>query len=1425
MSQWNLSVQLTGQGSDLKATLRDGAKEARKLKDAVNDARQAITALRAETANPITVRLAIDGANLRRDVDAALSAAGDGQGITIPLRVDGGNLRSEVDAALAAAGGGQGITVPLRVDGDSLRDEVNAALTTAGSGQGMAVNLALTDTMQLRRDVQNAVRWAAWGHRIEIPIGLRDPNALRRDVTAAVRRASLNQTIRIRTTTDTSALRGGGSTGGAGAAAGAAGGLGEALTGLLTLAPAAIPLIAGLAANLAPVVAQFGTAGVAGAAFGLAIAGQIGPLGEAADAQKKYEDAVTQYGKSSKQAREAAQAYRIQIASLPPATQKAAAALSILKSDFGDWSDDMSEFTMDPVTRGMSVIGELLPHLSPEVKSFSAELGRLVDVAGGAVQTPGFDAMSDRFADFSASTLRDITNGVIHFMRVVGEGGEMTGPLGSFIDYARENGPEARQALSALADAVSTLVEGAAQAGPGMLALVTAILKLVAAMPPELVAVILQVAAALKLIALAGAGYSAVSGAVTTLSGRLTTLRATSTAAGGGIVGLRAALASLSTGAKIGLAAAAVGALVLVLHELSDNKPAVEVDALSTSLNTLLSTGKVTGALKSNFREMSESIAMVSKGASDNKLAQMTSDFGAWVGIAKGPSISTARENVDAWDKSMAQLVKSGHPKEAAAQYNLLKNAWKAGGGDMDRLKGSTNDYNDALADQKFEAQMAADSMGIFGEQAQQVQADLAAQKSAADGLIQSLQALNEVNRAGGSAMAAFEQSIDDVKEAVGKHATALKMANGELNLGSEGAREAEKALSTLAANTDAATTAAIEQGKSWEHVNGIYKRGRQAFIDSADAMGLTKAQAKALADAYIDIPDSKTTLLKMQAEDATRDLKSFNAALAASPGSKSVTLKTLSTAAEKILESFGYKVKRLPDGSVTVTAKTGQALSGVRDIAGAIAALQNRTVTITTIRRTIATSNVSTRPGGGEGGESKYADGAIVDYYAQGGIQRGGVRHFAAGSENHVAQIAPAGSWRVWGEPETGGEAYVPFAMSKRPRSRKIAEETVRRLGGDPNGIDWYASGGGMDFNYQSTGGQASKYTISGLISASNDKKGNFSLAIFTAKLKSSNNALSAWRKDLATVASRAGQDVADALAEMGDDGIALTKKMAHGSNAYIKSMTKELENLAAASKASLGEYTSQLKDAVKDQTTFQNNLAKLAGQGYGDLATRLAAQGDQAAEELAASAVRDPKKAKSANSASKSANNALTSEQIEQLVAIIAAVTTSKTGIHNVAATTGLGEDDIITVGNKAKAQIKSSLGSRSTTFLSDLGKANRGMAYADGGIRSGIYATQNGAVTFAEPSTGGEAFIPLGGSKRRSALPVLGDVAARFGLGLTDAGAGRPVVIVQGGDTVTIPVTAVRTGASASDIGSQVGRSYRRARRGGVASRAGS
>jgi phage tail tape measure protein, TP901 family, core region len=451
-------------------------------------------------------------------------------------------------------------------------------------------------------------------------------------------------------------------------------------------------------------------------------------------------------------------------------------------------------------------------------------------------------------------------------------------------------------------------------------------------------------------------------------------------------------------------------------------------------------------------------------------------------------------------------------------------------------------------------------------------------------------------------------------------------------------------------------------------------------------------------------------------------------------------------------------------------------------------------------------------------------ADGSMLSFYAGGGLR-----------ERHVAQVAPRGAWRVWAEPETGGEAYIPLAASKRARSKEILGQVAHRFGAT---VQYHADGGLSNWLYTPAGGMDGVISLSSIASDSMNKNGTaLDLGKFSKNLHKSVVEAQRWRKDLSTVARRAGQDVADALEAMGSEGISLTHKMATGSSKYLKSMSADLKKLAEAAKASLSDYTSQLGGATKQTSEFQRNLAKLAAEGYGDLATRLAAQGDQAAQDLAAQAVKSKKGAAKADKTSKAASATLSDEDLADLLTIIAAVKTNKTGIHQVADATKLGEDRIIEVANAGKSQLQKALGFRAGRLLADLGRANKGLSYASGGVLTpGLYATSNGLVRFAEPSTGGEAYIPLGQSRRQPATQVLEDVAHRFGYVLTAQGVTGPtrvdahpsggvqVVVVKEMSSplighMPVTVTAGTDGrGAAQEMGAEVMRRLRAAQRGG-------
>ena len=145
-------------------------------------------------------------------------------------------------------------------------------------------------------------------------------------------------------------------------------------------------------------------------------------------------------------------------------------------------------------------------------------------------------------------------------------------------------------------------------------------------------------------------------------------------------------------------------------------------------------------------------------------------------------------------------------------------------------------------------------------------------------------------------------------------------------------------------------------------------------------------------------------------------------------------------------VEKFISTVLKVPSSvpPTKLEADTADGLARIAAFQSAVNAIRGTSVTITTNRvDTYATTNKEVAP-------SPAADGAIFKAFAAGGFNGSG--------ENHVAQIAPAGAMRVWAESETGGEAYIPLAPSKRARSTEIWAETGRLLG----------AAGGEGFDYQ---------------------------------------------------------------------------------------------------------------------------------------------------------------------------------------------------------------------------------------------------------------------------------------------------------------------------------------------------------------------
>lgn len=789
--------------------------------------------------------------------------------------------------------------------------------------------------------------------------------------------------------------------------------LGESLkANLISLLPAAIPAAAGLAGSAAAVAAQFGAVAVAAGAYALALGPQIGKIGEAADAQDKLDEALATAGAGSAEAGKAALEYQRQLAGLSPETREAAVAVGLLRDNYEEWSDSLSGDVMAPFTKSVAVANELLPRTTGLVKGASTQYDRLITLVAGGINTTGFDALNDRFTDFANDTMRHAVDRVTVFLAKVDSGEFDGGGIAEFFDWAREQGPVVWDTLQNVGDALANVLEAGADVGVGMLDVVNVLSDIVGAVPPEAIATILQLAIAVKAVKLAAAGGAVASAAMAAIGTQIGAMRAAATGAPGPLLATTAAMGALSKGAKLALAGTGIGLLVIALSELSQagEPAALDVDKLTTSLGELGRTGQATGYVASQFGDDFGKLRDQIQKVIDPSVADSINNWGADITnglLDASDSTEQFTESVDAIDQGLADLVSSGKAEQAAAALDAMTKGMSPE--QVEKFTGSLGTYKEALAAQAFEQQVAADSMGIFGDQAQEVQRELEAQKQSADGLRASILALNDANRSAYDSEIQFEASLDALTESFERNGATL-------DLSTKAGQENGQAMSAAAKAHDELLASGLAAGESMGSMSKKSEQLRAKMLDLATATGMSDKEAREYVNTLLGTPESIRTTVELERQDAIEGLISVQTEINKTPDSHTVTVDTLNAAAIAALEAVGVKTRRLPDGRTQVFTANKSALGNIGAVDRALRALDGKTATttITTIRMTIF-RNVQAA-----GGSNQAAKNAAETTRAQGGpirrAQGGPIPHFDGGGRLFGPGTPTSDSILLWG-------------------------------------------------------------------------------------------------------------------------------------------------------------------------------------------------------------------------------------------------------------------------------------------------------------------------------------------------------------------------------------------------------------------------
>jgi hypothetical protein len=527
---------------------------------------------------------------------------------------------------------------------------------------------------------------------------------------------------------------------------------------------------------------------------------------------------------------------------------------------------------------------------------------------------------------------------------------------------------------------------------------------------------------------LAVGGYLKLVGAIAQYRNAMATLAATN-AAGASAMG--------RTAKQAGILAAAFVAVNTATALLDSDSTAGVGKYTKAILELGNGGGKAINDLSTNWRGLSARMMGLDNFSASIRETQrgmtgLGKAFGTVGGIIGANPFSDATADVKAYDSALASLVQQGALKEAAdgAAYFMAKA--KEGGVEAADAKSMLGQYSDALADAKVQSKLAGDASGGFAGKVGEIPGAVGAAvdqiKTMSDQVDAAAQGFVNFSDVADKSLSKYIADLErGVKAQVAWGQNVLKASARGLDpaiiedfrkMGPEGAKLLDQLANGTQKNIDRMNAAFRSSQAEASRLKDILATVPPQVLTELRAIGGPNAAAQvvALAQKYKLTPDVVETLLK--ALDFTKPV------------------------IREVMRALKNVDNQKPKPKID--ADTDPAMRKIRFIRRQLSNIPDENVRIN-ITRHFA--------GGGKGNdigpkrslrEMLSADGNIIDYYGRGGIR-----------ENHVAQIAPAGSWRTWAEPETGGEAYIPLAASKRQRSLALWAETGRRLG-----VDGFADG-----------------------------------------------------------------------------------------------------------------------------------------------------------------------------------------------------------------------------------------------------------------------------------------------------------------------------------------------------------------------------
>lgn len=521
----------------------------------------------------------------------------------------------------------------------------------------------------------------------------------------------------------------------------------------------------------------------------------------------------------------------------------------------------------------------------------------------------------------------------------------------------------------------------------------------------------------------------------------------------------------------VGLVIAAIGVLTYAVTAWAqEQKESQErVDALTDSLD------QQTGAITDNTR------AIAYKQLQDNGAIEAAKSLGLSLKLVTDAALG----DVEAQKKLSEETTRLNDMQRE--QYETAAKSGEYTGNLAERMNTTAknvktlSDGVGTLSTELTQAKSAQkDFIEVTGKTAESAENAADAQRRHAEALDAVNRAQREQAAAAGDLIAARYANMDateKLSESMEKLGEIVYTNNGKIDTSSQKNQDFVLTVRDKIRAVDDELRAMQKNGSGQEELNNKREEYTNALIDQISALDGNREAAAALVEELGGIPETISTIVEFDGDKApvlaevsnvieevtkshpvmtiyAKDDPAMATLLeslgAVDTGNGTFTINAKDDpAAAKLIAALGTVDKST--GTITIDGKNDKAKSRAVEAQNYIRGLTpklsiggqnwealesaeearrriNGMVATLQIRGAYEQSNIGGLP---------MARGGVVEYYARGGLR-----------ENHVAQIAPAGSMRVWAEPETGGEGYIPLAPHKRARSRQIMAEIAARFG-----------------------------------------------------------------------------------------------------------------------------------------------------------------------------------------------------------------------------------------------------------------------------------------------------------------------------------------------------------------------------------------